>query len=41
MRQLEPPPPPELWAPGELWPGESTDLGGFLLAKLRQRNYTA
>lgn len=31
--ETAPPKPREIWAPDELWPGESTDLGGFLLAK--------
>ena len=37
MRQLQPAPAPETWAPGEMWPGESLDPqdpGRFLLARL-------
>lgn len=44
MRQLQPAPAPETWAPGELWPNESLDPdnpGRFLLARLLRREYTA
>lgn len=42
-RILQPAPPPETWAPGELWPNESLDPenpGRFLLAARMVRSNT-